>query len=174
MISPIPFIPFMLEILLLYAAALGLLLAPFAGLAAGLTARSRGLSAWRYGALGALYSSLIILPWLHMMTRLFDRTPKRSCIISGYALLYCWWLFGQVCTLGILTGIESERPYASLFWIVFAMFVLSLTHILVQNQISRALSKTSRMILTRIAYLMPFVYIWVGHILWIFYVIREA
>ena len=163
----------MLEILLLYAAAFGLLLAPFAGLGAGLTARAKGLNAWGYGALGAFYSTLSIFLWLYMMTRLFDRTPKRSCLVSGYVLLYCCWLFGQICTFGILASFELEGPYASLFWIMFAMFVLSLTHILIHNQISPAISKTYRRVLRHIAYLMPFAYIWVGHVLWILYVIRD-
>lgn len=173
MISSIPFIPFMLEILLLYAAAVGLLLAPFAGLGMGLAARAKGLNAWGYGALGAFYSALSIFLWLYMMTRLFDRAPKRSCIIIGYVLLYCCWLFGQICTFGILANFELDRPYASLFWIMFAMLILSLTHILVHNQISRAFPKTSSRILTHIAYLMPFVYISIGHVLWILYVIRD-
>ena len=169
---PILFTPFMLGILLLYAAALGLLLAPFAGLGAGLAARSRGLNAWGYGALGAFYSTLSIFLWLYIMTQIFDRTPKRSCIISGYALLYCGWLFGQICAFGMLASFESEGPYASLFWIMFAMLVLSLAHILVHKQVSPAISKTYRRILAHIAYLMPFVYIWVGHVLWILYVIE--
>ena len=104
MIGSFPFLSFMLEAVLLGSAALGLLLAPFAGLVTGLMARSKGLSAWKYGAVGAFYCALIILPWLYLVARMVGRKPNAFCVMSGYGFLYGLWLFGQVCSFGVLNA----------------------------------------------------------------------
>ena len=50
------------------AMPLGILWAPFAAVLCSLRARSIGQSPWRYAAIGALYSSLLLLPWVYLVT----------------------------------------------------------------------------------------------------------
>ena len=78
-----PFIPLILEFLLLYTAAFGLLLAPIAGMTNGLVERLKGLSAWKYGAVGAFYCALIILPWLHLTAQLAGKNLKCPALFQA-------------------------------------------------------------------------------------------
>lgn len=173
-----------LEFMFLYMAALCLLFAPAAGLVTGLMARSRGLSARKYAAIGAFYCALIILPWLHLTMRMIGKKPNVFCIVSGYGFLYAWWLFAQVCSFGVLESASnfsrrvfgssagSDAPYAILFLITLALLAISIIHIVVYKQASVRRSARPDTFLIPIAYLMPFVYVWVGHALFVVYVIE--
>lgn len=164
-----------LEFIFLYMAALCLLLAPPAGLVTGLMARSKGLSVWKYAAIGAFYCALIIFPWLHLTAKLAGKKPNLFCIVSSYVFLYGFWLFGQVCSFGVLNAARStaaDEPYGALFWVTFALLAVSILHILVYKQTSVRHSLRSDTFLIPIAYLLPFVYIWAGHVLFVAYVIE--
>ena len=184
MIGSFPFLSITLEVALLGTAALGLLLAPLTGLATGLMARRKGLNACKYGAVGAFYSALTILPLLYLAARIVGKKPNAFCVVSGYGSLYGMWLFGQVCTFGVFNAATnfsrrvsgsstgSDAPYAILFLITLALLAISIIHIVVYKQASVRRSARSDTFLIPLAYLMPFVYVWVGHILFVVYVIE--
>lgn len=184
MIGSFPFLSFMLEAVLLGSAALGLLLAPSAGLVTGLSARSKGLSAWKYGAVGAFYCALTILPWLYLAARMVGRKPNAFCVMSGYGFLYGLWLFGQICTFGVLNAATNfsrrvsgsstgtDEPYTILLLVTLALLVVSIIHILVYRSASFRRSARHETFLIPVAYLMPFIYVWAGHLLLIVYVIE--
>ena len=68
--------------------------APIAGLITAKQARRRGLTNTRYyGMVGALYATLLLLPWIHLTLRLSGRTVPLWLIRAVYVALYIFWAF---------------------------------------------------------------------------------
>ncbi len=75
---------------------LGALLSPFAALTCALRARSMGLSAGRYAAIGALYSTLLFLPFCYLVLRMYDKTVSSAFVRAGYFILYTVWFLTSI------------------------------------------------------------------------------
>ncbi len=88
---------------------LGLLWMPFGALICSQTARVRSLPDDGYGATGAGYSALMLLPWVYLVVRMLGRRVPRPVIWAGYSYIYACWL---ALIAGYVTYIFTEMiPY---------------------------------------------------------------
>ncbi len=78
---------------LMLLAGVGFLWAPFAAYIAYRTARGQGLRSIRYPIAGAVYSALLLLPWLYMIANL---RGWRFPIDAVLFILYAVWLLGPI------------------------------------------------------------------------------
>ena len=96
------------------AMPLGVFWAPFAALICALRARSIGQSAKRYAAFGALYSTLLLLPWIYLMGRMYGKTVPAGWVTLGYVLLYLVWASTMALNLSVgfaaYTGAGLVKP----------------------------------------------------------------
>ena len=114
--------PLVVVVVLVYMAAIGLLFSPVAALATHLAARRKGLHSRRYVIAGALYSALLILPWLMLMMNLVTRNRRSTSTLAiclPLVAVYSVWLFGPILliivALSIETSIFGEEPASALF-----------------------------------------------------------
>ena len=93
-----------------FLSPVGILWAPFGALICAILARKRGMNAWRYAAVGALYSVLFFWPWVYLVARMDDRTLHRGLIVLFYFGVYVLWL----CVIGVLVyiGIYNHPGWA--------------------------------------------------------------
>ena len=80
---------------------LGVLLSPFAALICYLRARSMGLPPGYYARIGALYSTILFLPWIYLIVRMFGKTVPNILIGMGYFVLYTMWALGSILTISL-------------------------------------------------------------------------
>ena len=66
----------------------GVLWSPVAAVLCARAAGKRGLAPWRYAMLGALYSILMIVPWVLLLQRLRGKQIPRRPLALSYWLLY--------------------------------------------------------------------------------------
>ena len=112
----------------------GVLLSPFAALICYVRARSIGLPPGHYARIGALYSTFLLLPWIYLIVRMFNKTVPSSLIGIGYCVLYTVWFFGSIVTvaaLAIFSGIvalgfstDVERTYIHILTFCAALIFL--------------------------------------------------
>lgn len=164
---------------------LGVLFAPFAALICYVRARSMGLSPGHYTRTGALYSSLLFLPWIYLIVRMHNKTIPSILIGIGYFILYAVWFFGSTVVISFVTlgyGIvalgfstDIERTYVQIlgFCMLLALLCINVvTWVVSMVRLDRfhRSSIPSERILPNRAYIMPFAYalIWiaVSPILW--------
>lgn len=164
---------------------LGLLLSPFAALICYVRARSMGLPSGYYARIGALYSSLLFLPLIYLIVRMFNKTVPNILIGIGYFVLYAVWFFGSIAVIswfavgnGIVAlgfSTEFERTYVQIleFCMLLALLCINVvTWVVSMVRLDRfhRSSIPSEGILPNRAYIMPFAYalIWiaVSPILW--------
>ena len=151
---------------------LGVLWAPFAALICALRTRSIGLSAKRYAAFDALYSTLLLLPWIYLMIRMYGKVPSKGLVQLGYVLLYIVWSctiflnsavgFPAYTGAGLVqpTGVDRLIAYG-----VFAILVVNLSTLVFSIvQLSRNHNRSvytddsSEDILPHRGYIMPYLY----------------
>ena len=157
---------------------LGVLLSPFAALICYLRARSMGLSPGYYARIGALYSSLLFLPWIYLIVRMFNKTVPNILIGIGYFVLYAVWFFGSIAVIswfavgnGIVAlgfSTEFERTYVQILEFCMLLVLLCVnvvTWVVSMVRLDRfhRNSIPSEGILPNRAYIMPFAYalIWI-------------
>ena len=70
----------------------GLVWAPFAASICRDTAESVGLDQNKYADAGARYSAQLLLPWLHLVAHMRDKSLPRALVLAGYAIVYFSWL----------------------------------------------------------------------------------
>lgn len=94
----------------LMISAIGPLWAPIGALICARMAGKRGLNAWRYAAVGALYSILFFWPWVYLVARMDDRTLNRWLIVLFYVGTYVV----LTCAVGILvfSGLYNHPGWA--------------------------------------------------------------
>ena len=85
----------------------GIVWSPFAALVCALVARFRGLSIPRYTVAGAVYSALLLLPWVSLLALMYGRSIPRSLATMVYILLYGVWIFASM--IGTLTFISTDH-----------------------------------------------------------------
>ena len=174
---------------------LGVLLSPFAALICYVRARSMGLSPGYYARIGALYSTILFLPWIYLIVRMFGKTVPNILIGIGYFVLYAVWFFGSIAVIswfavgyGIVAlgfSTEFERTYVQIFEFCMLLVLLCVnvvTWVVSMVRLDRfhRNSIPSEGILPNRAYIMPFAYalIWIVAFLilwsgWVF-IIREG
>lgn len=147
---------------------IGVLWSPIAALICGGIARARGLSVSRYAAAGAVYSALLILPWLYLVVRMFNRSVPRFIVVAGYMVLYLGWLWGpfgwgvfisQLADSPEEGGLFLEYPTIStlLMFIHIASWVISLVWLLSSSgSFPHQPNSISRDFLLRPVYVTPF------------------
>ena len=121
-------------IIIVLSMPFGVLLAPFAALMCYMRARSMGLSPGHYARIGAMYSTFLLLPWIYLIVRMFNKTVPNSLIGIGYCVLYTVWFFGSiviVAALAILSGVvalgfstDVERTYIHILTFCAALIIL--------------------------------------------------
>ena len=55
-------------------------------------AKKRGYPVVYYGVIGALYSLFLLLPWIYLTSRLQNKNIPYCAIVTGYALVYLYWV----------------------------------------------------------------------------------
>ena len=164
---------------------LGVLLSPLAALICYSRARSIGLPPGYYARIGALYSTILFLPWIYLIVRMFGKTVPSILIGIGYFILYAVWFFGSTVVISFVTlgyGIvalgfstDIERTYVQIlgFCMLLALLCINVvTWVVSMVRLDRfhRSSIPSEGILPNRAYIMPFAYalIWiaVSPILW--------
>lgn len=157
----------------------GVLLAPFAALICYMKARSMGLPPGHYARIGALYSTILFLPWIYLIVRMFNKTVPNILIGIGYFVLYAMWFFGSVLVMALMTFIfggatfsfDSEVEYRYVYALVFCIFLVLLCVNVVMWVLSMARldrfhrnHTPSEEILPDRAYIMPFAYalVWIA------------
>ena len=91
---------------------LGVLLSPFAALICYLRARSMGLSPGYYARIGALYSTILFLPWIYLIVRMFGRTVPNILIGMGYFVLYTMWALGSILVISLMTFVYGVATFS--------------------------------------------------------------
>ena len=97
-------------IIIVLSMPLGVLFAPFAALICYIRARLMGLPPGRYARIGALYSTILLFPWIYLIVRMFNKTVPNFLIGIGYFVLYTMWFCGSVVVvvvIAIITGIVA-------------------------------------------------------------------
>ena len=89
-------VPILITILLLLFAVVFMLLSPVAALVSGVLAYRRSLNAFRYAAVGLLYSVMLGFPWLFLTLGMIDRSLPRVIIRMLYFVTYGGWLVGTL------------------------------------------------------------------------------
>ncbi len=169
----------MTPIIIVFLMPFGALLAPFAALIFYIRARSMGLPPGHYARIGALYSTVLFLPWIYLIVRMFNKNVPNIFIGMGYFVLYAMWFFGSILVMALMTygyvgaaifEIEVDYTYVyilgfctllvSLFCVNVVMWVLSMVRLdrFHRNHIP------SEEILPERAYIMPFAYalVWIA------------
>lgn len=91
---------------------LGVLLSPFAALICYLRARSMGLPPGYYARIGALYSTILFLPWIYLIVRMFGKTVPNILIGMGYFVLYTMWALGSILTISLMTFVYGVATFS--------------------------------------------------------------
>lgn len=169
----------MIPIIIVFLMPFGGLLAPFAALICYVRARSVGLSSGHYARMGALYSTILFLPWIYLIVRMFNKNVPNILIGIGYFVLYTMWLFGSILVMSVMTFIvggatfsfDSEVEYRYVYALVFCIFLVLLSVNVVMWVLSMVRldrfhkNHTPREeILPDRAYIMPFAYalVWIA------------
>ena len=107
-------IPFFVTPILLLLAIVGLMWSPFAALISWRMAGNRGLSGSRYAITGAVYSMLLVLPWIYMVMALRCKRISTGLVDFAYFFLYMAWLVGPIAFmyLGFVFFAESTSVVA--------------------------------------------------------------
>ena len=121
-------------IIIVLSMPLGILFAPFSALICYIRARSMGLPPGHYARIGALYSAFLLLPWIYLIVRMFNKTVPNILIGIGYCVLYAIWFFGSIVAvagLAIFSGIvalgfstDIERTYIHMLLFCAALITL--------------------------------------------------
>ena len=116
-------------------AAYGLLWMPIAALLAMVAARSRGLSGWRYAAMGAAWSALFLLPWVHLMVHIFSKaTPwpssewrpisYRARMLVAAVVFGAWSLYLLMMLLVALLQVIAYKAWIGIPLIIGLLFLV--------------------------------------------------
>ena len=109
----------------------GVAWAPFAAIVSAVLARRRKLRKRYSWAVGALYSALLILPWIYMVTKISGKSIPGFIGRATYFLLYeVVWLFGLIPWILILMHSYRIYTYDRLQLI---MWMIGLSALLVVN-----------------------------------------
>lgn len=121
-------------IIIVLSMPLGVLFAPFAALICYIRARLMGLPPGRYARIGALYSTILLFPWIYLIVRMFNKSVPNFLIGIGYFALYTIWFFGSIVVVAavvITSGIvafgfstEIERTYGHILAFCAALIIL--------------------------------------------------
>ena len=87
---------------------LGLMWSPFAALISWRMAGNRGLSGSRYAITGAVYSILLLLPWIYMVMALRGKRISAGLIDLAYFFLYMAWLVGPIAVMYLRFVVIAE------------------------------------------------------------------
>ena len=90
----------------------GVLLSPFAALICYLRARSLGLPPGYYALIGALYSTILFLPWIYLIVRMFGKTVPNILIGIGYFVLYTMWALGSILVISLMTFVYGVATFS--------------------------------------------------------------
>lgn len=92
--------------------------APFAALVCALIAsRKTELEVWKHALAGAVYSALLLMPWIYLVMRMLGRRFSRKTIRPIYICLYLLWMcliVGGAATIYIffdLGGMEDLEVF---------------------------------------------------------------
>ena len=91
---------------------LGVLLSPFAALICYLRAHSMGLPPGYYARIGALYSTILFLPWIYLIVRMFGKTVPNILIGMGYFVLYTMWALGSILVISLMTFVYGVATFS--------------------------------------------------------------
>ena len=116
-------------------AVVGLLWAPIGAFSCVLVARARNLAPGGYGTSGAKCSMLLILPWIYLVIRLFDRSVPVFFVILVYILVYAVWavgiIGGQVISIvSFVVNAYGDEPLplaVTIVWIGLTLVAVSIS-----------------------------------------------
>ena len=91
---------------------LGVLLSPFAALICYLRAHSMGLPPGYYARIGALYSTILFLPWIYLIVRMFGKAVPNILIGMGYFVLYTMWALGSILVISLMTFVYGVATFS--------------------------------------------------------------
>ena len=94
--------------LLMIVGAIGVVVIPYAAYTAYRRAKQEGYDPVKYATLGALYSSLLLLPWFILLGKLSDRDSSIGWALS---ILYFSWLFGPITLTFFNVEILDEEGF---------------------------------------------------------------
>lgn len=83
---------------------IGLLFSPIAATITGDTAEERGLNVRYYKAIGGLYSTHLLFPWIFLMAKMSSRNPIVKMPVWTYAVSYGIWLLGPILAIICVTA----------------------------------------------------------------------
>ena len=89
-------------------------------------ARRKGWDASRYGRVGFVYSTLLFVPWLHLVRRMEGRKFSLGTNAYNYTLLYSFWLVVIVANaIVLIMTVGRESPWGMLH-IALVLFAVAL------------------------------------------------
>ncbi len=161
-LGTVVFVPLVIGLCVLWA--------PFASWICANSARKNDLDVRRYAVAGGVYSILLALPWVYLLTRMSGDRPSRLLVKWAYVLLYAAWLWLSI--MGGMTYVTSGEGILANFvglaqalrWINLATWIGSLVWLLYVNDRETARArdwwdtdKTDNPIMPRPAYIAPFI-----------------
>ena len=123
----IAFGPFLITAFAALVGLFGLAWSPIGAGLCALAARKNGLSAGRFAVAGAIYSSLLFLPWVYILLRILGRVPSASLLRLGFVLAYGTWILGPLAFALTEWLIVEEMAFAVLLPINAVTLVMSMT-----------------------------------------------
>lgn len=121
----------------------GVVFSPFAALGCARIAHRRGLGVWRYALAGGAYSIMLLLPWLYLVRGMEGKPVPSDFIKWAYYAVYALWIALLISQgLFLFTPQEGgdwpplwddspitdqDRLFWSLWWILVAMIIASVT-----------------------------------------------
>ena len=158
--------------------AAGLLWSPFNAMLCFKAAKGQSAGRWRYGVAGAVYSAFLIAPGVYLLMRLRGSEIQQSQIVAAYLILYGLWilaLVGSSWFMFLATGSIQEGQHISPYYGAFAAVMLVIAIISGielyafssnKHPFYRQITMKPTRLLNR-AQLSPFVYVWLGDVVWI-------
>ena len=103
---------FLIGAFFIFLPVFGAFWSPFAALITFQRARRKSLDTKRYTLYGALYSLLLIMPWIYFIRRMSGKRFPSALIRLGYVILYFMWVVSGV--MGVLALTSFKLNYHSL------------------------------------------------------------
>ncbi len=162
-------LPFFIPLTML----VGPLWAPFAALACAIRAPSIGRSRGRYAAIGAVYTTLFLLPWIYLIARMYGMKLPEALLWTGYIVLYVVWFCSIVLNLIVAfashPGKEHLWDFTNVDVIISMMvftilcvnattWVVSMVRLYSGHQRSELHPNSEDSILPNRAYILPFLF----------------
>ena len=86
----------------------------------------KGWDASRYGRIGFVYSTLLFVPWLHLVRRMEDREFSLGTNAYNYTGLYSFWLVVIVANAIVLIMTVGREGYWGMLHIALVLFAMAL------------------------------------------------